>query len=644
MLQKFRGLIVVLIVIALDVSLYNSQLLKELDYKMYDLIMQVVQKFERKDNSFYTVVIDIDEKSLDVLGQWPLPRVIEAELINRLQEMNPSALGLNILFAEEDRSSPLYIKKFYKHYFDVNVQFRDMPEGLQDNDKLLHEAILNAHATLSTYFSGTEEGTSFCNSLSYRKNYFSNTVPKFRAKSLICNQEKIQKGVENFGFINAQRDEDGVLRRMPFFMGYHNKIFPSFSLATVLSFDPTFQFSTNESNLMLKFSISSPKHYSAIDVLEGRVSKKKIEGKIVIIGSSAVGITTFHKTPLGENISNNMLHAFAIENLLNHSFLQQPKSYQQFNILLSFLLSLVMIVLLTRREYFLTIALLTMVMVVTLIWMFYSYFLGTYISIVYLWIPFPIFSLLYLIYHIIHLNEEKQEREKFLIRQSKFATMGEMIALIAHQWRQPLSAINGIVLNIDIDHRKEQLEREKLEKHLDDIEETTAYLSRTINDFTDFFSHDKVKKKFSINEVIEHVKRLVVLKKEDNIVIVYDKSENLTLEGYRSELVQSLLILLNNAVYACRKYLLENQRGHIRIEVSRIDTSFIFTIEDNGGGILPKNLKKIFDPYFTTKSKHNGTGLGLYILKLIVEESMRGKVSVTNGKEGAIFRLEIPAD
>jgi len=279
---------------------------------------------------------------------------------------------------------------------------------------------------------------------------------------------------------------------------------------------------------------------------------------------------------------------------------------------------------------------------ITLLSLYDFYLNGFYISIGYFWIPFLYVFILLVIYYAIKLNRDKQDQEKILIIQSKLASMGEMIALIAHQWRQPLSVINGVVINIDVDNRKKILDDEKLDIHLNQIEDTTAYLSKTINDFTDFFSKDKKSESFYLRDIIKQTENLTVISSHKNIEISYSEKEEIKVVGYSSELIQSLLIILNNAIYACQRNLKNINQGEILIDAYVEKQQVFISVRDNGGGIEEKNIKKIFDPYFTTKNKENGTGLGLYILKLIVEESMHGKIFVHNGKEGAIFTLQIP--
>lgn len=648
MLKTTRNIVIILLSLLLHLYFYHSEHIKKFDYAFYDFLTIYSDKLEKEKDGFYSVIIDIDEKSLQQLGQWPWPRVIDAKLIDQINTMYPSAIGINILFPERDRASPISIQKFYEAFFNLEVHFNEFPEELKDNDKLLSTSIKRSMATLSTYFKNDSYTAKHCQNLSYRENIFSNQKSDFNATSLLCNHEKIQQGVEHFGFINAWRDSDGIFRRIPLFIHYKEETFPSFALATLLSFDKYLSLDSDVSTILVKFSHTKPKVFSAIDLLNGNVPAQEIQGKVVILGSSIVGLNPTYPLSSGEKISNSMIHAFVVENILNNTFLTQPTIYKKINLLLSFLLSIVTVLLLSKKRYLYMVALLLTSLGISTAWLIDAYIHGLYISVGYFWIPFLYFFLSMLIYHTKVMNNEKQEQEKLLIRQSKLASMGEMITLIAHQWRQPLSVINGIVLNMDMDHRKQTFQEKemydkKFDNHLNKIEETTAYLSTTINDFTDFFTKNKKSERFYIADIITQSQQLSLISNYKNITITYKEEEPIEVIGYKSELIQSLLIILNNAIYACQKNLAyTHNQGHITIETYSLKRDLIISIEDNGGGVESKDLKKIFDPYYTTKEKPHGTGLGLYILKLIIEESMNGKISLENSENGAIFTIKIP--
>ena len=642
-MQDIRRVVatVVLLMVA-HLYFYSSEHIKKMDYFLYDFMSKFTQKFNKHEEAFYSVVVEIDEKTLQLLGQWPLPRVVDAELIDALHEMKPTAIGVNILFAEPDRVSPLYLQQFYKNFFDLDVNFKMIPKSLKDNDQILSEALLRANATLSTYFNNEALSSKECDALVYEGNRFSREKTTLHAGGFLCNYLPIQQKSKNFGFVNAWSDNDGVFRRVPLWMEYHHKVFPSFALATLLSFDKSIQIDREESNLLVNYSEKRPKVFSAIDILRGQVPQSEIQGKIVILGVSVAGVTSNLTIPNGEEISNSMLNAIAIDNMLTQSYLQQPSKYKKVNLLLSFLLLLGLSYLLFKRAYEKLVIVWMWAVTISFLLTTYFYIEGLYLSLGYLLLPLCYSFLVIFLYHIKVLSNEKHQQEKLLIKQSKLASMGEMITLIAHQWRQPLSAINGIVLNLDIDYRKNRLQGNRFDDHLTNIENTTAYLSKTINDFTDFFSTKKRADQFYLEDVIKQTMNLSSLTQHKEVDVIYDKSKRTTLYGCQSELTQSLLILLNNALYACLENLSLTKRGEIYINTYLKDKFFFIDIEDNGGGIEASNLYKIFDPYFTTKDESSGTGLGLYILKLIVEDSINGKVKVKNTKEGALFRLQLP--
>jgi len=640
----FKTLIITLLLFSLHLYFYNSEYVNRLDYKIYDVIGSISSQFKEKESETYSVIVDVDEKSIQEFGQWPWPRIIDAELINLIDEMNPSAIGVNILFPEEDRLSPLSIQKFYQEYFNININLESLPTSLQDNDAFLSDVLQQSRATLPVYLQDKYYSAKHCQLMSYKNNWFKKVKSHFLANELICNHESIQEKIENFGFINAWSDSDGVFRRVPLFMKYREEVFPSFALATILSFYEEININREEDTVLVNFTLNHPKVISAADILNNKISKEKIQGKVVILGSSLIGLNSTFKIANGEDVSSSMIQAMLVDNILNHSFLIQPKFYKVMNIFFSFFLSLILLFLLFRRAYFLIFMTILALGTISIISVFMMYQEGIYISIGYLWIPFITLFIVLMTYHSWIINKEKQEQEKLFIRQSKLASMGEMISLIAHQWRQPLSSINGTILNMDMDYRKESIDKEKFNNYLDDIEQTTIFLSKTINDFTDFFSRTKEPNHFRISSVIEQTTRLSLNSLACNVEVIYENGKDVEINGYASELVQSLLVLLNNAIYVCQKNLSNVERGKIFIRVSKVKKEVLIAVEDNGGGIDKKDMKKIFNPYFTTKEKANGTGLGLYILKLIVEDSMNGKISVVNTQEGAIFTIRIPTN
>ncbi len=233
-----------------------------------------------------------------------------------------------------------------------------------------------------------------------------------------------------------------------------------------------------------------------------------------------------------------------------------------------------------------------------------------------------------------------EQKKSHLFQQSKMATMGEMMENIAHQWRQPLSQINSAVLLIDDSLYEKNFKNITIEEKLLEIESLTKYMSKTIDDFRNFFDGNKVKETFSLNELIEQSIYIVQgTLKSHHIEISFDLNEKFIYYGYQRELQQAIVVILNNAKDAFLRRKIFDPK--IVVNVAKNGSEHIITICDNARGIREDMLEKIFDPYVTTKHKSQGTGLGLYIAKMIVQESMDGELTVNNIYDGACFEIKL---
>jgi len=235
---------------------------------------------------------------------------------------------------------------------------------------------------------------------------------------------------------------------------------------------------------------------------------------------------------------------------------------------------------------------------------------------------------------------ERKRQDKVIQQQSKMAIMGEMIAVIAHQWRQPLAKLNGLYLNMEIDFHEKKLNQELFNKYLLQMENTSMYLSTTINDFSNFFKIEKEKEEFEINDILIKSDSMIsqILDKQD-IKIILDTKEEITLKAYPSELMQVIFTIINNAKDAFKDK--EITEKLIKISSYQNNECIFLSFEDNAGGIKETLLEKIFEPYFTTKYKSEGTGLGLYIAKSVIEKSFKGELNVENTKNGAMFTIKL---
>lgn len=246
---------------------------------------------------------------------------------------------------------------------------------------------------------------------------------------------------------------------------------------------------------------------------------------------------------------------------------------------------------------------------------------------------------------LIMLRKEKEvyrkELEAMLIQQSKMAAMGEMMAAIAHQWKQPLNAISLIADYLLDQIESNTLTNEKLAKHLYKTSQQVVFLNDTINDFRNFFKPSTEKKRFLPGESLKSVKEMFQDHFEKyNVTIDIHEYDIFETEGYLNEFIQVALNLFNNS----RDVLLEKGRRDGRIDcfITREGDTGILRIRDNGGGIPEELLPdRLFEPYVTTKGE-GGTGIGLQISKTIIESKMSGRLRAHNVDEGAEFVIELP--
>ena len=251
-------------------------------------------------------------------------------------------------------------------------------------------------------------------------------------------------------------------------------------------------------------------------------------------------------------------------------------------------------------------------------------------------------------YQITKHISEKAKQQNIIAQQGKMAAMGEMIGHIAHQWRQPLSSISTSSSGMKLQKQMNILEDDFLIEGLEQINKSVQYLSTTIDDFRDFYKPNKNKTEFSLLEAIDKVINLINSQFKASGIKIIKSGDDIKITNYENELIQVIINLLNNARDELIKIDSKDEKL-IFINVIKRRKSVLLQIKDNAGGI-PKEIKdKIFEAYFTTKKEDEGTGIGLYMSKQIVE-NMSGKIEVLNetyefeGKnyKGALFKVIIP--
>lgn len=234
----------------------------------------------------------------------------------------------------------------------------------------------------------------------------------------------------------------------------------------------------------------------------------------------------------------------------------------------------------------------------------------------------------------------RRRQEQLLIHQSRLAAMGEMIGAIAHQWRQPLNALGLVLQNIQITHSMGRLDDAFLNRSVEKANRLIGNMSNTIDDFRNFFKPNKHAEEFSIFQTLKSVSELLDASLSHNqIELQINCDEAIKVMGYQSELAQVLLNLINNAKDIC----VERKIGQPRIvvDVSQTATDTRIAVSDNGGGVPEEIMDKIYDPYFTTKEEGRGTGIGLYMSKMIIESNMGGHLANQNTEEGSCFVITI---
>lgn len=251
------------------------------------------------------------------------------------------------------------------------------------------------------------------------------------------------------------------------------------------------------------------------------------------------------------------------------------------------------------------------------------------------------------------LANEIQEQQALLLQQSKMATLGEMLSAIAHQWRQPLSSISVLFQEFSLKHQLNKLSPEDAEQISDKILHQIDYLSQTIDDFKNFIKPSQNDGSFNVVNVIEQALHIVGSQLDNNQIKVVietyyddlpcDDLSYFWVSGQESRFKQVVINLLNNARDAIIEQLAKNipNRKTIWVDIYSNEQQCILKMRDSGGGIPVKLIPTIFDPYVTTKESQNGTGLGLYMSKLIVENHMHGRILANNTKEGAEFTVEL---
>lgn len=667
---------------------WQSPLLSQLDYKFYD---RLTHTFPSSHTPGSTVVVEIDDKSLKAFGQWPWPRMITAELINTIADAKPSSVALDIVFSEKDRSSPDTLRAFYRDFFDLNITIDGLPDYLDDNDRILSEAISRTKIVLPVFSDISGEGKEcLLSSLVIKQEKVS--INQFQSlENLVCSLPMYQQRAKGGGHIHAVADSDGTLRRISLLMRHNDTLVPTLGIAAVTSIEPTvrmypisdfmgdiglkvdgrdFAVDQHSDSLLEFYPFDQYERVSAYDLLTHSYDPKRLQGKVVFVGATAFGLDTWHTIRDSSIRPGVYTHATMVENLINGDLKVQPSLYPPLNITSSFVIALIMLILMIRKRYLSVLIFFMLVMSMAMFIAYFAWKQHIYLSIGFFVVPLIsyLFVLSLLMFVIDYRNKKRfidelqrtseqktrlksaldrsesevEYQKAMLFQQSKLVAMGEMIDNIAHQWRQPLNTLGVIVQDVEYAYISGRADKNYIKTMTTESMEQIVFMSQTIEDFRNFVKPDQRSTPFDLNQpVAESLELLAGMFESQGIVINVQYSDNpLDIFGSASEFKQVMINLLQNA----RDALIENNSSNptITIRVFGDDTYGAITLQDNGGGILPDVIERIFEPYFTTKEEGKGSGIGLYMSYAIIRTKMGGTIGVENVKDGTLFTLTLP--
>ncbi len=234
--------------------------------------------------------------------------------------------------------------------------------------------------------------------------------------------------------------------------------------------------------------------------------------------------------------------------------------------------------------------------------------------------------------------QESKQKDRKILEQAKLARIGSMISMIAHQWRQPLSQLSGILMELETTTRFKKVDEKYILNAIEKSDKMIEFMSNTIDDFRNFYKPDKKKEDFLVSIACKKAINIIDATLENlGINLILNIKEDKKIFGYPTEFSQVILNIISNAKDVLIEKEIKNPK--IQIDIESKGVLSIITIKDNAGGIKQENLELIFDPYYSTKDSSKGTGLGLYISKLIIERNMGGELSVYNNEEGAVFKI-----
>ncbi len=351
-------------------NVYKPVFFRLIDFKLYDTQLRSWILPQDGQSAKNPVIVDIDEKSLAELGQWPWPRYRLGLLLKKLDELGASSVGMDMFFPEADRTSLAVVKRNFEREFMVRVNMDGVSPVMMDNDRVLADILAKGPFVLAYNFIFSDKDKVSGSPL-HPLNAAIMTAPGsaydtgtlFRAKGAVCSIEKLARSAPSSGFFNVIPDFDGVLRRAPLLIEYRNRLYPSLSLATAMQalgikqvllktnrgglegivLDGTTIPVDAKANLLIRFHGNGRAfdYISARDIMLDLVPGERIKGKIVLLGTTAAGLEEYRTTPLATVLPGTAIHATIVANILEKTFFSKPDWVIGLELLLVFLFGVI---------------------------------------------------------------------------------------------------------------------------------------------------------------------------------------------------------------------------------------------------------------------------------------------------------------